>query len=191
MAEETTIPYEVVFVYGCQFCKKGHTEFGRIMQPGVAVTHREEMKWRLLELVKEKFSKVHPEEKFELDNLVVEEFVDGNKSVVNPQTIQPREVKGEDLTKPKPKKEEGKEEVLEIEKRLPPLLPSTDIASIGKMLGARMVEIRKREKEIDEQIEKLTEELEVSKKELADLESLEKATKEIVAKKPEKEKGKK
>ena len=108
--EKLTIPYQVSFVYDCQCCKKSHTEFGQIKQPGVAVTHREELKWRLLELVKEKFSKAHPEEKFDISNLGVEEFVGGNKIEVDPGTIQPREVKGEDLTKPKPKEtKKGKE----------------------------------------------------------------------------------
>lgn len=187
MAEETTIPYQVAFVYACQCCKKSHTEFGQIRQPGVAITHREELKRQLLELIKEKFSDAHPGEKFDIDNLAVEEVVDGNKIKVDPQTIKPREVKGEDLTKPKPKKEEEKEKAPEAGfGRL-----STDVASIGKMLVTRMAEIRKREKEIDEQIEQLTKELKVSKKELTDLEKLEKATKEIIGKKPEKEKDKK
>ena len=109
--EETSIPYQVVFIYDCQFCKKGHTEFGRLTQPGVVVTHREELKWRLLELIKEKFSSAHSREKFDIGNLTVEEFVDGNKSAVDPQTIQPREVKGEDLTKPKPEKVEKEKSV--------------------------------------------------------------------------------
>lgn len=188
MAEETVIPYEVAFVYDCQCCKKSHTEFGQIKQPGVAVTHREELKWRLLELVKEKFSKAHPKEKFDLDNLTVEEFVDGNKAEVNPQTIQPREVKGEDLTKPRPKK--GERKVLQIEKILPPVI-TTNIAGIKKMLDDRMAEIRKREKEIDEQVKKLTGDLETMSTELAELERLQTAAEEIVATKSTKEKDKK
>lgn len=192
MADGTPLPYQVAFSYGCQFCKNGHTEFGRLTQSGVAVTHREELKWRLLELIKEKFSEAHPKEKFDLGNLIVEEFVDGNKSIVDPQTIQPREVKGEDLTKPK--EEEGvegflKKKIPEIEKILAPTIP-IDATGIMKMVKERMKEIRKREKEIGEQVEKLTSNLESMNKELKELERLQSAAEEIAAKKPGTEKKK-
>ena len=152
--DKVAIPYQVAFVYDCQCCKKSHTEFGQIKQPNVAITHREELKRKLLELVKEKFSESHPGEKFDLDKLVIEEFTDGNKSAVDPQTIQPREVKGEDLTKPKEEKPK-RETVPEIEKILSPVVPIS-AGGIMKLVGERMVAIRKREKEIDEQVKKLT-----------------------------------
>lgn len=184
-----SIPYEVVLLYSCQFCKKAHSEYGRLVQPGVVLTHQGELKRRLLELVKEKFSKAHPKKEFDLTRLIVEEFTNGNKTNVDPTTIEAKEVKGEDLTKPK---EEGVEEFLkkkipEIEKVLTPTVP-INATGIMKMVGERMVAIRKREKEIDEQVEKLTADLESMNKELEELEKLQTAAEETATKKSGKEK---
>ena len=187
MAEKIEpVPYEVVFLYSCQFCKKAHAEYGRLVQPGVVLTHQGELKRRLLELVKEKFLEAHPKKEFDLTRLTVEEFTSGNKTEVDPATI---EVKEEDLTKKKEEKKQ-KEEGLQIEKILPLPMMGTNVAGIEKMLTTRMTEIRKREKEIDEQVKKLTKDLEEMTTELAELEQLQKVAEEIAAKKSEKEKKK-
>ncbi len=174
------IPYEVAFVYKCRICKQLHSEYGRLTQPGVVLTHQNELKERLLELVKENFFKAHPKRAFMYSDLTVHEFVNGNKTVVDPKTIK---VKG----KPQP---EEKEEIPQIEKVLPLPMMGTNVAGIEKMLVVRMAEIRKREKEVDEKVKELTEDLEGMTTELAELEQLLKAAEEINAKKSGKEKKK-
>lgn len=165
MAEEKTdlVPYEVAFVYKCRICKQLHSEYGRLRQSGVVLTHQNELKERLLELVKENFSKAHPKKAFMYSDLTVHEFVTGNKTVVDPKTIK---VRG----KPQP---EEKEEIPQIEKVAPletgDLKKKMSFDEITAVVRARLAELGGSVKEYDKAIKELITATEVAEKEMKSL----------------------
>ncbi len=169
MVENTnsdSIPYEVAFVYKCRICNQFHSEYGRLRQPGVVLTHQNELKERLLELVKESFHKAHPKKAFMYSDLTVEEFVNGNKTVVDPKMIK---VRGN----PQP---EEKEEIPQSEKVSPfetgDPKKKMSFDEITNVVRARFAELGGSVEEYNKNIKKLTEAIAVAEQEMASLEAL-------------------
>ena len=165
------VRYEVAFRYDCQLCGVTHEATGVITgndpTDGPAVTG---MVNDVFNLLKSKIAgyKRHGELELLPDRLsAIEVIGEGVRQAIDLERL--------GFKKPvKLPKDETPEEVEKPEAQV-----RTDIGSIKKMLEDRMVAIRKREKEIDVEVERLSKELEASNEELADLEKMLASAKEL------------